>query len=262
MLLQLTTLTMSLFSDNIRYLRESRKESQHQTAEGLEMKRGRYEPYESGKVEPPFDILKKISCYFGISIDLLLSIDVRKYRIEELVTLDDNRIVLPIKVDGKGRNLIEIVPYKARAGYLTGYADPEYIESLQQIALPFLGAGKFRAFPVGGDSMPPHDDKSVIVGKYVENLGEIKKDKTYILVTLSEGITYKRLFSKNTESLTVEPDNIIYSPYEIRLSDIVEIWEYVAHIGRDDSKSVSSGEGDIKGMFLELKREIREIKKA
>lgn len=253
---------MSLFSDNIRYLRECRAATQQETAESLEIKRGRYEPYESGKTEPPYEMLKKISRYFGVSIDLLLSIDIRKYKIEELLKLDDNRIVLPIKVDGNGRNLIEIVPYKARAGYLTGYADPEFIENLQQISLPFLGPGKHRAFPVGGDSMPPHDNKSFIVGRYVENLGEIKKDKTYILVTLSEGITYKRLAGRNADSLTVEPDNVIYNPYEIRLSDIMEIWEYVAHIGQNDDRPLLEDADGVKGMFLELKKEIREMKKA
>lgn len=251
---------MSLFSDNLRYLREGRKESQQQTAESLEIKRGRYEPYESGKVEPPYEILKKISRYYGISIDLMLSIDVRKYRVEELLKLDDNRIVLPIMVDGEGSNLIEIVPYKARAGYLTGYADPEFIESLQQISLPFLGPGKHRAFPVGGDSMPPHDDRSFIVGRYVENLGEIKKNKTYILVTLSEGITYKRLNSKNAESLTVEPDNIIYNPYDVKLSDILEIWEYVAHIGRDDSKPEIANPEPIENVIRRMQKDLFEIK--
>lgn len=251
---------MSLFSDNLRYLREMRKESQHQTAETLEIKRGRYEPYESGKIEPPYDILKKIALHFRISIDLMLSIDVRKYRIDELLELDDNRIVLPITVDQYGANLIEIVPHKARAGYLTGYADPEFIENLQQISLPFLGPGKHRAFPVGGDSMPPHNDSSFIVGKYVENLGEIKKDKTYILITLSEGITYKRLGGKNADSITVEPDNIIYNPYEIRLSDIIEIWEYVAHIGRDDGKPASE-ESQTNRMLLELKQSLEEVKR-
>lgn len=260
-MLQLTTATMSLFSDNLRFLRETRGETQTQTAEGLGIKRSRYEPYESGKVEPPYEILKKISLHFGISIDLLLSVDVRKHKIDELLKLDDNRILLPIKVDGKGRNLIEIIPYKARAGYLTGYADPEYIEGLQQISLPFLGPGKFRAFPVGGDSMPPHDDKSYIVGRYVENLGEIKSERTYILVTASEGITYKRLQGKNPASITVEPDNVIYSPYEIKLSDILEIWEYAAHIGRDDAKSEIPDSANLYGMFAELKREISSLKK-
>lgn len=251
---------MSLFSDNLRYLRESRKESQRETAESLDIKRGRYEPYESGKVEPPYDILKKIARYFGISIDLMLSIDVRKYRMDELLRLEDNRIVLPIMIDANGEDLIEVVPYKARAGYLTGYADPEFIEALPQITLPFLGPGKHRAFPVGGDSMPPHDDKSFIIGKYVENLGEIKKNKTYILITRSEGMTYKRLNSKNDDSLTVEPDNVIYNPYDIKLSDIIEIWEYVAHIGRNDAKLVNDGGEPLEDVVRKLQKDMAAIR--
>jgi len=251
---------MSLFSDNLRFLRESRKESQRETAESLDIKRGRYEPYESGKVEPPYEILKKIARYFGVSIDLMLSVDVRKYRIDDLLKLDDNRIILPIMVDANGEDLIEIVPYKARAGYLTGYADPEFIETLPQITMPFLGPGKHRAFPVGGDSMPPHDDKSFIIGKYVENLGEIKKNKTYILITRSEGMTYKRLNSKNEDSLTVEPDNVIYNPYEVKLSDIIEIWEYVAHIGRNDAKLMNEGGEPLEAVVRKLQKDMAEIR--
>lgn len=257
--MQLTTLTMSVFSDNLRYLRLSNEETQQQTADSIDIKRSRYEPYESGKIEPPYDILRKISLHFGISIDLLLTVDVRKYDLTELVKLDDNRIVLPIKVDKAGRNLIEVVPHKARAGYLTGYADPEFIESLQQVSLPFLGPGKFRAFPITGDSMPPHDTESLIIGRYIENLGEIKKDRTYILVTSSEGITYKRLSSKNADSITVASDNLIYNPYTIKLSDILEIWEYVAHIGRNDVAPQANSD-DPKTMFQSVMRELEGIK--
>jgi hypothetical protein len=32
---------------------------------------------------------------------------------------------------------------------------------------------KFRAFPITGDSMPPHRDGSFIVGSYVEKLSDI-----------------------------------------------------------------------------------------
>lgn len=251
---------MSLFSDNLRYLRELTGNTQGETAELLDCKRGRYEPWESGKSEPPHEMLITISRYYKVSIDLLLTIDLRKYRREEMLKLDDNRIVLPIVVDKAGNNLIEIVPQKARAGYLTGYSDPEYIENLPQISMPFIGPGKHRAFPIGGDSMPPHDDKSYIVGKYIENLGEIKKDKTYILITHSEGMTYKRLNSTNADSLTVEPDNVIYNPYEIKLSDIVEIWEYVAHIGQNDNKIQEPEADSVKKMFLELKRDIKALK--
>ncbi|MBF0693770.1 MAG: XRE family transcriptional regulator [Flavobacterium sp.] len=251
---------MLYISDNLKYLRSKRGLSQQEAADGMKMPCDRYKKYEYGKNVPPAETLVIISRFYHISIDLLLTIDLRKISVDNLVKLDDNRIVLPIAVDAKGNNFIEIIPHKARAGYLTGYADPEFIESLQQISLPFLGRGKFRAFPVGGDSMPPHNDQTFVIGRYVENLSEVRKGKTYILITQSEGITYKRLSATNEDSFVVSPDNIIYTPYEIKLSDIMEIWEYVAHIGRDDSKPEGPADLNVMNMFLELKKEIGTIK--
>jgi transcriptional regulator with XRE-family HTH domain len=251
---------MLYISDNLKWLRNKRVLSQQEVATGMALPLDRYKKYEYGKNTPPAETLVIISRYYHISIDLLLTVDLRKIPIENLLQLEDNRIVLPIAVDQNGDNLIEIIPHKAQAGYLSGYADAEYIENLQQIALPFLGIGKMRAFPIDGDSMPPHNNQSFVVGKYVDNLGEIKQNKTYIFITSSEGITYKRLGSKNDDSVTVVPDNIIYSPYEIKLSDILEIWEYVCHIGRDDSKSLALESDTIKGMFMELKKDINDIK--
>ncbi|MES2409925.1 MAG: XRE family transcriptional regulator [Bacteroidota bacterium] len=250
---------MSLFSDNIKILRNKKGVTQQAAADKCGVPRDRYVKYEGGKNLPPPDFLLAVSRYFHISIDILLSVDLRKIPVDDLLKLGDNRILLPITVDKNGNNFIEIIPHKARAGYLTGYADPEFIESLPQLALPFLGNGKMRAFPIGGDSMPPHTDKSFIVGRYIENLGEIKKDKTYIIVTLSEGITYKRLNSKNTDSITVAPDNIIYSPYDIKLSDVLEIWEYVAHIGQEDNKPESFDAESFPGILKILQGDIAAI---
>ncbi|GEP49813.1 hypothetical protein FNO01nite_04850 [Flavobacterium noncentrifugens] len=248
---------MTLFSDNIKYLRSSRKESQSKIAEALDIKRSRYEPYESGNAEPPYEILKKMAQYFNISIDLLLSVDIRKYDIEELLTLEDNRILLPIMIDAHGENLIEIVPHKARAGYLTGYADPEFIENLQRISLPFLGSGKYRAFPVEGDSMPPHQDGSYIVGQFTEKLEDIKNGKTYILITKNQGMVYKRLNKNDNNSLMLISDNTLYEPYKAKASEIIEIWEYVCNIGFDDKVQREVNDDSVKAMFSKLMLEIK-----
>lgn len=252
---------MLYIADNLKWLRSKRNLSQQEVADGMHLPLDRYKKYEYGKNTPPAETLLVISRYYFISIDLLLTVDLRKISIENLLQLEDNRIVLPIAVDREGNNLIEIVPHKAQAGYLTGYADAEFIEGLQQLTLPFLGIGKFRAFPIDGDSMPPHNNKSFVVGKYIENLGEVRIDKTYILITISEGITYKRLSKKNPDSFTVEPDNVIYSPYDIKLSDILEIWEYVAHIGRDDSKQEAASALSLEQMFQRLSNDMDEVKR-
>nr|WP_315166248.1 LexA family transcriptional regulator [uncultured Flavobacterium sp.] len=251
---------MSLFSDNIRNLRVQHKISQEKLAESLGITRGRYVKYEDGTSEAPYEILKKIAHYYHISIDLLLSVDVRKIPVDDLLQLENNRLVLPITVDTKGENFIEVVTQKVKAGYLNGYADSEYIENLQQISLPFLGPGKHRGFPVEGDSMPPHEDGSIIVGRYIEKLGDVMDGKTYIFITKNEGMVYKRLNKNKKNLLVVESDNSFYPAYEVKASDILEIWEYECNIGRNDRKPEISETASVKDLFLELKRDINDLK--
>lgn len=250
---------MSLFSDNLKYLRNSRELTQKRVAEELLITRERLAKYEDA-TQPPFDILRRISHYFHISIDLMISVDLRKVDLDGLLKMGDNRILLPIAVDTEGENIIEIIPHKAQAGYLMGYADPEFIENLEHITLPFLRNGKFRAFPVSGDSMPPHRDGDIVVGKYIENLGEVRDGRTYLLVTKNSGIVYKRLNKNGKNALTLHSDNSYYQPYQIKASEVLEIWEFACSIARNESRPDDFTEDNIKDMFVELKREIMELK--
>jgi transcriptional regulator with XRE-family HTH domain len=251
---------MSLFSENIRNLRMQNKVSQDKIAESLHITRGRFVKYENGSSEPPYDILKKMALYFHVSIDLLLSVDVRKIPLDELLKLDDNRILLPITVDKNGDNFIEIIPHKAKAGYLNGYADPEFIENLRHISLPFLGPGKYRAFPVEGDSMPPHKDGSFIVGRYVEKFGDVLDGKTYILLTRDQGIVYKRLNKNGKNALMAQSDNNFYPSYPVKVSDILEIWEYASSIATEEFKPDAIDTDNLSDIVRELRRDILEIK--
>lgn len=253
---------MSVLSENIRYLRNQVKQSQQKIADDLIITRGRYAKYEEGASEPPIEILLKISRYFHVSIDLLVSIDLRKFPLKELMELPDNRILLPVVVDNKGSNSIEIIPHKASMGYLSGYSDPEYIENLQNISLPFLGSGKYRAFPTEGDSMPPHKEGSYIVGKYIENRAYLKTGKSYVLVTRNEGITYKRLKKIEEENLWVQADNPFYQPYPIPILDVFEIWEYVSSIATQEftKTDFNLDNHTVIRLFQEIKDEVIKLK--
>lgn len=251
---------MSIFSDNIRYLRAQIGRSQQSIADELLITRGRYAKYEDGASEPPLELLLKISRHFRISIDLLLSVDLKKYPIDKILSLPDNRIVLPITVDAKGENKIEIVPLKASMGYLNGYSDPGYIEGLQTMSLPFLRNGSYRAFPVEGDSMPPFNDGTYIVGKYTESVKDLKKGNSYVFITRNEGITYKRFEEHNKEGILVAADNAFYDPYTIKSSEILEIWEYACSINTEELSTTSLDMASVKEMFQSLKREITELK--
>jgi transcriptional regulator with XRE-family HTH domain len=251
---------MSILSDNLRFLRDKQNLSQQKISDTLLITRSRYVKYEDGTSEPPIEILLRISKYFSISIDLLVSVDIRKYPLEEMLNLPDNRILIPITVDSSGNNQIEIIPQKASMGYLNGYSDPEYIESLQTISLPFLRNGKFRAFPADGDSMPPYKDGTFIVGKYVENLADLKTDKTYVFITTNDGITYKRFQFHESSFICVKSDNNFYEPLKIPLADIKEIWEFACSINTQEYDPDEFSGQNMKEMFLELKEDINQLK--
>ena len=252
---------MSILSENMRHLRGQQKYAQQKIADDLLITRGRYAKYEDGSSEPPIEILIRLSKYYRISIDLLVGLDLSKYTLEKMMKLPDNRTILPIMVDEKGENKIEIIPEKAQMGYLKGYSDPEYIEKLQTISLPFLRNGKFRAFPASGDSMPPFKNGTFIVGKYVENVDDLKINKTYIFITKNEGVVYKRLQKKTARNIMVSSDNPLYKPYEIKLADLVEIWEYSCSINTAEFETETLDMMTVKDMFLSLKKEIDLIKK-
>ncbi len=261
MLIQIVS--MSILSENIRYLRAQLGVSQKKVADDLIITRVRYAKYEDATSEPPVELLIRMSRYFHISIDLMVSADLRKIPLKEIMELPDNRILLPVKVDHNGENTIEIIPHKASMGYLSGYADPEYIENLQTISLPFLGAGTYRAFQVEGDSMPPYKDGAFIIGKYLEKATELKKGKSYLFVTRSEGITYKRFVKAEEETITVAADSPFYEPYSIPLADIFEIWEYACSIATEEfsKEDYNLDNQTIISMFRELKAEVANLRK-
>lgn len=250
---------MSIFSDNIMFLRGQKKLSQHKLADELILTRSRYVSYEYGTAEPPIEVLIRISKYFNISIDLLVTIDIRKFPLEKMVILPGNKIILPVVVDYEGNNFIEIVPQKASMGYLRGFSDPEFIESLQKMQLPFLKNGKYRAFMADGDSMPPFADQSIIIGEYVETLEDLKTNKEYIFVT-QEGITYKTFLERTQKFITVSADNSFYKPYNIPLEDIIEVWRYVRGILPQDYKPHTlPNEANLKYLVEEAKRSISNL---
>lgn len=254
---------MSIFSENIKLLRNQFGLSQQKLADELIITRVRFAKYEEGKSEPPFEILKRISKHFHVSIDILINVDLSKIPLNSLLKMEGNRILLPITIDNSGKDYIEILPYKAKAGYLSGYSDPEFIEKLQQMQLPFLTKGKYRAFPIEGDSMPPHNDKSFVVGKYIENVSEIKDGRTYIVLSKTEGIVYKRLYRKpKRETIFIfHSDNAIYKSYEVKVNEILEIWEHVCSFCTQEYKPDNLDLSTVKDMFFQIRKDIHSLKK-
>ena len=165
-------------------------------------------------------------------------------------------------VDRQNEENIELVHVKAKAGYTTGYGDPDFIKVLPTFQLPFLDRNKkFRTFQISGDSMPPVSDKSWITGEFVQNWKTIKDGYPYIVVTENEGVVFKILyqqFDKN-QSLLLCSTNPIYKPFEINVNEILEIWKFVNYIS-DEMPEPNLSRDQLNNTMMDLQKEIREIK--
>lgn len=259
------------FGSNIKFLRNRKKLTQDQLSTVLDIKRSTLNNYENEISGPNLQSLILISDYFHVAIDTLLRVELSKFRESQLYELEhgqdvflkgSNLRVLATTVDRKNRDNIELVSEKAKAGYLNGFADPEFISELPVFQLPFLSPQKkYRTFQIKGDSMLPIPDKAWITGEFVQDWNDIKSDSLYVVLTLNEGVVFKQLKNELTEHgrLQLISLNTAYQPYELAATEICEIWKFVHYI----SKEVASPPvtDNLVGQQLKvLTAEIRELK--
>ena len=224
---------------NLKYLRKKHNLSQLAFAKVLDIPRTTLGDYEREKTEPNIAMLIKMASYFNVKVDQLLqdNLNLETY----LVTQSSELKVLAITTDQANKNNIELVDSKAEAGYLDAYQNPEYIKELPKLAVPKLPSGTFRAFEIQGDSMLPIQPGSIVIASYVENIRDIKNNKTYIIISKKDGLVYKRVIvDKENKQLILKSDNDYFLPYHLNFTDVHEAWQYHAHISYDDSEKKSN----------------------
>lgn len=260
---------MEYIATNLRFLRKTKGWTQQNLADELEVTRAVVGSYEEGRARPTYEVLIQLSELFKIRIDDIIRKDLSQMQKVPLFTEEqmnptvqgDNLRVLAITVDKKQDENIELVPVKAAAGYLNGFADPTFIKELKKFRLPFLPTGTYRAFEIKGDSMLPVQPGSVIVGEYIANWNDVKDGHTYIVLTRHDGIVYKRIFNRLAEdgTLILRSDNPSYPPYKIQTDEILEIWKAVLNISHLNKGSEFSYQ-QILQMMQELKKDVEELK--
>ena len=233
------------FSSNIKFLRKHRSRTQDDVAFALNMKRSTLSGYENEVAEPNIEALIAFSKYFNIAIDTLVKVDLSTLSEGQISQLErgfdpylkgSNLRVLTTTVNADNIENIELVSEKAKAGYTTGFADPEYIKVLPTFSMPFLSRErKYRTFQISGDSMLPIPDGSYITGEYVLDWTYIRTGQPYIILTHDDGIVFKIVENKIEEEglLTLSSLNPIYKPYNLAATDIKEVWRFVHYISSE-----------------------------
>ena len=233
------------FASNIKFLRKRRGRTQDDVAVALNLKRSTLSGYENGVAQPGLDILVSFSRYFNLSIDTMLKINIPELSESQLGELErgydayikgSNLRVLATTINSDNLENIELVPEKAKAGYATGYADPEFIGELPRFRLPFLSEKrKYRTFQLKGDSMLPIPEGSWVTGEFVQDWHEIISGKAYVIFTINDGIVFKVVENNlsNDGKLILYSLNPVYEPYEVHISEVKEIWKFVHFISSE-----------------------------
>lgn len=174
-----------------------------------------------------------------------------------------NRMPKVVTVDKDGNDNIVLVPVKAAAGYLNGYGDNKYIQSLPTYNLPNINNGTFRMFQVGGHSMyPTICDGSYVVGEWVENwIKEVKDNRIYVIVS-DEGILVKRVLNrlKKYDNLYLKSDNRKEHPNQtLEPIQIKEIWAVKMHLSFElpDPTILYDRVGDLEAEIQHIKSLIK-----
>lgn len=140
---------------------------------------------------------------------------------------------------------VPMVPVRAKAGYLIGYGDQEYVDTLPTIPVitDRTFHGKYRCFEVEGDSM---DDGSrdALCDRDVVLCREIRRDlwqyKLHIndwdfVIVHKEGILIKRIVEHNVDrgTITCHSLNPMFGPdFTVNLLDVYELYNVLKIVDR------------------------------
>jgi transcriptional regulator with XRE-family HTH domain len=258
------------FTSNIKMLRKRKGRTQDDVATALDMKRSTLSGYENSVAQPGIEELWAFSDYYKISIDTLVKVDLSAMPESQLSQLErgfDTFIrgsklrVLATTVNRDNEENIEMVAEKAKAGYQSGFADPDYISVLPAFHLPFLSREKkYRSFQISGDSMLPIPDGSFVTGEYVQNWEYIRSKHAYIVLTLNDGIVFKVIENriKQEGRLRMFSLNPMYEPFDVDVAEVREVWKFVNYINDEFPEPQPHAEALLETV-KNLKREIEAI---
>lgn len=255
-------------ANNLKLLRKKAGKTQEGLSAEVGIGRTTIANYEAGISEPNVESLRMFAKYFGVSLDDLLSKNLEKeVQTTSLVPAQGgNReystIPRIITVDSSGNDNIIYVPVKARAGYLLGYGDTEFMETLPTFRLPGLSNATYRMFEVEGLSMAPnllHGDR--VIGEWVDGLDKIRDNRVYVVVH-SGGVAVKRVINRLKErgKLYLKSDTVAhrheFPTVEIDPADVKEVW-----YGRMKISSDFSEPAEVYHRLADLEMDVMEMKR-
>lgn len=135
----------------------------------------------------------------------------------------------------KNENMV-LVDAKAAAGYPSNIQDRHWFHELPafDFPLPEYRNATFRGFQVQGDSMYPHlKPNEWVIAKAVDSFQHLS-DQRICVVVLKDSVLVKQVHKQDDPSIiSLVSLNDSYSPIQININEIQEIWEVSSKLSFD-----------------------------
>jgi DNA-binding XRE family transcriptional regulator len=237
--------------NNLETFRNSLQLTKRAFAAGLGVNEGSYNRMEAGMLNVSANTITAIrKAYPDVSIDWLLYSDSALNKSKKASRLPQAGIsesgpylrggAKRIDTDDQTVMRLPLVNQYAYAGYLSGFADEEYLDDLPHI--PFYAdreyKGEYMAFEVRGDSMDDGSRQSIIEGDillcreisatYWQHKLHIHK-WNFVIVHREDGILIKQIAAHNVNTgiITIHSLNPLYEDKKLNLKDIVQLFNVV-----------------------------------
>ncbi|QHV97766.1 helix-turn-helix domain-containing protein [Spirosoma endbachense] len=236
-------------ADNLVVLRNYHKLTQVEVAQLIGIGRTTLTGYEKGEHYPTIDVAIQIATLYKVTVEALLYKPMRAMsprQLEKFIATPDpvlsgqllqvREVVTSVGPDNEEN--IELVPLRATMGYVSGgYQDEQFIASLSTFRLPLPDISrnrKYRLFPTEGESMLPIPSGAYVLGEYIEDWYSIK-DGTGCVVVSTDGIVIKKITNELAakSQLRLHSLNPAFTPYELNVSHILELWKFKLFISLD-----------------------------
>ena len=138
-----------------------------------------------------------------------------------------------------------VIHIKAQCGYLAGYGDTEYIDTLptMPVIVDKTYHGKYRIFEAEGDSMDDNSRLAICDGDKVL-AREVRRDLWlpklhindwyFVIIHRTKGISIKQITAQDDKgNITCHSLNELFNDYTVNLDDVVEIYNVIKVVERN-----------------------------
>lgn len=188
--------------NRVKELRKQKHITQEELGKVLDIQKAAISKYENGRAEPSTEVLKKMSAYFGVSIDYLLGNSPAK--------LSAQKLGRGVRIPVLGR-VVAGIPIEA----------VEEILDYEEITPELAATGEFFALQVKGDSMLPKLEEGDVV--IVKKQEDVETGDIAIVLVNGDEATIKQVKKVNGGIMLYGFNPDVYEPHFYSNQQIEEL---------------------------------------